>query len=75
MIPVGRAPLESRQRHVVMEPPQAVPYPISVPRAQSDIRSYFEPEPRLVRYNPPGPEPRAVISDPMAPRYETLREM
>ncbi|KAM0242334.1 hypothetical protein ACHAPO_000748 [Fusarium lateritium] len=75
MIPISRAPLESRQRPVVTEH-RAMPYPVSAPRAQSDIRSYFEPEPRLVRYNPPpAPEPRAIISDPMVPRYETIREV
>ncbi|RGP64114.1 hypothetical protein FLONG3_9660 [Fusarium longipes] len=74
MIPIGRAPLESRQRPVLTEP-WAAPYPISAPRAQSDIRSYFEPEPRLVRYIPPGPESRPVVSGSMAPHYETLREI
>jgi hypothetical protein len=73
MIPIGYAPLESRQRPVVAEP-RGVPYPVPA-RAQSDIRTYFEPEPRLLHYNPPVPEPRAVINDHMAPRYEALREM
>ncbi|RGP72044.1 hypothetical protein FSPOR_2889 [Fusarium sporotrichioides] len=74
MIPIGCAPLESRQRPVVTEH-RAIPYPVSAPRAQSDIRSYVEPGSRLVRHNPPGPEPRAIINDPMAPRYETMREI
>ncbi|OBS27655.1 hypothetical protein FPOA_01597 [Fusarium poae] len=75
MIPISRVPLESRQRPVVTEH-RAIPYPVSAPRAQSDIRSYFEPGPHLVRYNPPpAPEPRAIINDPMAPRYETVREI
>lgn len=74
MIPISRAPLESRQ-HPIMTESRPVPYPVSAPRTQSDIRTFFEPEPRLIRYNPPGTEPRAVLHDPMAPRYETLREV
>uniref|UniRef100_A0A4E9DQQ6 DUF2293 domain-containing protein n=1 Tax=Gibberella zeae TaxID=5518 RepID=A0A4E9DQQ6_GIBZA len=74
IIPIGHAPLENQQRPVVTEH-RAIPYPVSATRAQSDIRSYFEPGPRLVRYDPPGPEPRVIISDPMAPRYETIREI
>ncbi|KAJ4134748.1 hypothetical protein NW768_004349 [Fusarium equiseti] len=73
MVQTGHAPLESRQRPVVAEP-RVVPYPVPA-RAQGDIRTYFEPEPRLLRYNPPAPEPRAVTNDHMAPRYEALREI
>ncbi|KAJ4261589.1 hypothetical protein NW762_007020 [Fusarium torreyae] len=74
-IPISRAALESRPRPILAEP-RAVPYPVSGPAgAHDDPRRYIEREPRLVRYNPPAPEVRPVVNEPMAARYEPYREM
>ncbi|KAG5661070.1 hypothetical protein KAF25_002713 [Fusarium avenaceum] len=75
MIPINRVPLEGRQ-HPVSTENRAVPYHTSAPsRAHDGVKRYFEPEPRVVRYNPPGPEPRPVLNEPIAPRYEQFREI
>ncbi|KAF9771932.1 hypothetical protein IL306_010401 [Fusarium sp. DS 682] len=61
IIPINRVPLEDRQRPVITEP-RAGPLHVPVSSgARGDIRSYFEREPRPVRYNPSGPEPRPVL--------------
>ncbi|KAF4336346.1 hypothetical protein FBEOM_9799 [Fusarium beomiforme] len=75
IIPINRVPLEDRQRPIITGP-RAGPRHIPVTSgARGDIRSYFEREPHPVRYNPPGPEPRPVLNQPLAPSYESSREV
>ncbi|KAG4295031.1 hypothetical protein FPRO06_01615 [Fusarium proliferatum] len=75
MIPINRVSLEDRHRPIVTDN-RAGPARVPVASgARSDIRSYSERDPRPVRYNPPGPEPRSVINQPLAPGYEPYREV
>ncbi|KAF4450723.1 hypothetical protein F53441_6166 [Fusarium austroafricanum] len=70
IIPISRAPLDDRQRPVLADP-RGVPSHVPAPSgARGDIRSFFEREPRPVRYNPPASEPRPVMNEPLASRYE-----
>ncbi|KAM5379869.1 hypothetical protein ACJA88_005297 [Fusarium oxysporum] len=75
MIPINRVPLEDRYRPIVTDN-RARPAHVPVSSgARGDIRSYFERDSRPIRYNPPGPEPRPVINEPLAPGYEPYREV
>jgi hypothetical protein len=75
MIPINRVPLEDRYRPIVTDN-RARPAHVPVSSgARGDIRSYFERDSRPIRYNPPGPEPRPVINEPLAPGYEPHREV
>ncbi|KAF5260676.1 hypothetical protein FOXYS1_8664, partial [Fusarium oxysporum] len=75
MIPINRVPLEDRYRPIVTDN-RARPAHVPVSSgARGDIRSYFERDSRPIRYNPPGPEPRPVINEPLAPGYEPYCEV
>jgi hypothetical protein len=75
IIPINRVPLDDRQRPIITEH-RAGPAHVPVSSgARGDIRSYFERDPRPIRYNPPGPEPRPVMNEPLAPGYEPYREV
>ncbi|KAF4467290.1 hypothetical protein FALBO_5825 [Fusarium albosuccineum] len=75
IIPISRAPLEARPRPILAEP-RAAMYPTSAaPGTHADAWRYVEREPRVVYHNAPGPEPRQVLGDPLAPRLEQYREI
>ncbi|KAM0349816.1 hypothetical protein ACHAPU_003650 [Fusarium lateritium] len=75
MVPINQVSLEDRQ-HPVLTEPRTVPYHASASsRVHNGVLGYSEPEPRVVRYNPPGPEPRPIMNEPTAPRYEPFREI
>ncbi|KAF4988899.1 hypothetical protein FGRMN_9480 [Fusarium graminum] len=75
VVPINQVSLEERQYPVLTEP-RTVPYHASASsRAHNGVLGYSEPEPRVVRYNPPGSEPRPIMNEPIAPRYEPFREI
>ncbi|KAI8419364.1 hypothetical protein FOFC_01945 [Fusarium oxysporum] len=75
MIPINRVPLEDRYRPIVTDNRARPAHVPASSGARGDIRSYFERDSRPIRYNPPGPEPRPVINEPLAPGYEPYREV
>ncbi|KAF4437842.1 hypothetical protein FACUT_5376 [Fusarium acutatum] len=75
VIPINRVPLEDRHHPIVTDNRAGPAHAPVSSGARGDIRSYFERDPRPIRYNPPGPEPRPVINEPLAPGYEPYREV
>jgi hypothetical protein len=75
MVPINRVSLEDRHRPIVTDNRAGRAHAPVSSGARGDIRSYFERDPRPVRYIPPGPEPRPVINEPLAPGYEPFREV
>ncbi|KAF5672445.1 hypothetical protein FHETE_3748 [Fusarium heterosporum] len=75
VVPINQVSLEERQYPVLTEP-RTVPYHASASsRAHNGVLKYSEPEPRVIRYNPPSTEPRPIMNEPIAPRYEPYREI